>query len=181
MPCEGRTEKGIQEIVTFKTHKVFIGDICYALNDDIYQNIWGDILNFKDGVINTKDGKTGDPCAVVGSTAYGDGGYKGSDGKVYGVDAGVIGVTDIENWRLADLGSDDTSLEDLGTIVEIPNGEATVSFKDSKGDFDITIKDASGNEIYSVSIPTSYSEDDNFDEEEPTDWWEEDEEDESDE
>ena len=173
MACEGRTEDGIQEVVIFKTHKVFIGDICYALNDDIYQGIWGDMLNFKDGVIYTKDGKTGDPCAVVGSTAYGDGGYEGSDGKTYGVDAGVIGVTDIENWRAIDSGSDDESLKELGTIVEIPNGEAIIHFEDCEGNFHIKITDSSGNILYLVSIQTASSEEDD-----PIDdWWEDEQED----
>jgi len=59
-------------------------------------------------------------------TAYGDGAYRGSDGVVYGVDAGLIGIVPV------DVVSEDANLS-LGSVVEFPtsfsvqyvNGEFT--------------------------------------------------------
>ena len=142
----------IKERVTMNTNAVFIGDICYALKDEIYKNVWGDQLDYKDGVIASGD----EVYAVVGGTAYGDGEYTGSNGTKYGVDAGVIGVVNL-NYK-----EDDETLEslrELGTVVEITSGKAIIYFQDNYGDFDITVYDGEGNQACHVSIPTGYEED----------------------
>ena len=73
--------------VKWNTHKVFVGDICYALDRDIYHSVWGDTMDYEDGAIKNY--------AVVAGTEYGDGCYEGNETS-YSVDAGVIGVTDID-------------------------------------------------------------------------------------
>jgi hypothetical protein len=74
---------------TFGKGKYFIGDICYALDDKIYDKIWGEQNKYENGCFEIKSLNSK---FAVASTYYGDGSYKGSDGNIYGVDAGVIGV-----------------------------------------------------------------------------------------
>ena len=66
----------------------YIGDICYFLNDTIYDGIFGG-HGYESGHYTQKsDGAF----FVVDGTAYGDGEYKGTDGYGYSVDAGIIGI-----------------------------------------------------------------------------------------
>lgn len=136
--------------VQMKADSVFIGDICYALADDIYSTVWIKQLYGKDGEIRT-EGTSGPICAVVGSTAYGDGSFTGSDGIEYGVDAGVIGVTNLAYCRDDE---DVESLSQLGKIVDIPGGECFVTLIDEEGEFYIIIEDMQHNKLYSVNIST---------------------------
>lgn len=77
--------------VTFGKGKYFIGDICYALADIIYDNIWGKVFGYKEGCY-----ELGKLKFAVDGTRHGDGCYIGNDGVEYGVDAGVIGVVPAE-------------------------------------------------------------------------------------
>jgi hypothetical protein len=77
----------------FGKGRYFIGDICYALDENVYHKIWGDKFQFEDGEYLV--GKT--KFAVAG-TAYGDGSYKGTDGIDYWVDAGCIGIVPEILW-----------------------------------------------------------------------------------
>lgn len=144
--------KNVNITVTMDTDAVFIGDICYALDEEIYHKKWGEGLNWADGKIQVEgNGEQGPVCAVVGSTATGDGCYKGSDGTVFGVDAGVIGVTNLKYLR------DDEnveSLNQLGKVIDIPGGECFVTLIDENGEFYITVEDMQHNKLYSVSIST---------------------------
>jgi hypothetical protein len=72
---------------TLPPGRYYIGDICYALKNDIYDNIWGDIYDYSEGKFEVENS-----VFAVAGTKYGDGGYKGSNGFVYDVDAGVIGM-----------------------------------------------------------------------------------------
>lgn len=150
--------KDVNLTVTMDAKTVFIGDICYALDDEIYQEKWGEGLKWADGEIRTGgNGNCGPVCAVVGSTAYGDGCYKGSDGIEYAVDAGNIGVTSLA-YRRRDEDHSDENLMHLGKLVDIPGGKCFVTLIDESGDFYISIEDMKHNKIYSVSIPTGYEE-----------------------
>ena len=71
----------------------YIGDICYALSDDVYYDVWGKMNEYQDGQFEEPESKLS---FAVGSTAYGDGLFFGSDGFNYGVDAGVIGIVPLE-------------------------------------------------------------------------------------
>lgn len=150
------TRKDVNVTVTMNTNTVFIGDICYALDEEIYHKKWGDCLNWADGKIQAEgNGDSGPVCAVVGSTATGDGCYEGSDGTVFGVDAGVIGVTNLKYLR------DDENIEglnQLGKVIDIPGGECFVTLIDEGDEFYIGIEDMQHNKIYSVNIPTGASE-----------------------
>ncbi len=73
---------------TLPAGKYWIGDICYCLPEDIYDNIFGGVGGYDGGFYTHKDGGF----FMVDSTAYGDGCYEGSDGFGYGVDAGIIGI-----------------------------------------------------------------------------------------
>lgn len=71
----------------FKPGTYFIGDPCYALRDELYEK-WGHENNYADGNYDY---------FAVGSTAYGDGVYDDIySGKSYGVDAGILGVVNMD-------------------------------------------------------------------------------------
>ncbi len=69
----------------------YVGDICYSLTDETYDNVWGGAHKYENGLFHVGALKL--PFAVH-ATAYGDGVYPGSDGFDYPVDAGVIGMVD---------------------------------------------------------------------------------------
>ena len=64
----------------------YIGDLCYALHEDIYDNVFGGRA-YESGFYSK-----GPSFFMVDNTAYGDGSYEGSDGYPYAVDAGIIGI-----------------------------------------------------------------------------------------
>ncbi len=66
----------------------YIGDLCYVLGDDVYDNIFGG-TGYSPGIYSEKATRR---VFLVGHTAYGDGRYPGSDGNSFAVDAGIIGI-----------------------------------------------------------------------------------------
>lgn len=74
---------------TLPAGRYYIGDITYVLKDSVCNDIFGD-TNYEPGHYKMKDGEF-----LVNRTAYGDGSYPGSNNYQYGVDAGVIGITNI--------------------------------------------------------------------------------------
>ncbi len=111
---------------TIKSNKGFyIGDICYVLNDDIYDGIWGKIGQYQDGEYATGGGNK----FAMASTAYGDGCYDDDYGNVYGVDAGVLGLVPLE------LVAKQNGVQ-WGAVFE-GEGEATMVAKD--GEFEFTL------------------------------------------
>lgn len=160
---DGRSEDGFIVRKKMVSPILFVGDICYALNDDIYDKIWGGH--------NYKDGEYVEHGFIVGSTAFGDGCYEDENGHEFGVDAGVIGVTDYANHGNGASMEDSEhryGLHALGVIVEVPSGIADVYFKDANGIFDIEITDSdSGAILYSGTIDTLGEEpdEDEYDEE----------------
>ena len=66
----------------------YIGDLCYVLGNDVYDNIFGG-TGYGSGIYEEKN--TGRAFLVAG-TAYGDGMYVNSDMKDFAVDAGIIGI-----------------------------------------------------------------------------------------
>lgn len=67
----------------------YIGDLCYVLNDDVYDLIFGGLGGYDSGLYKENGS---DRFFLVDNTAYGDGLYHGNDGKEFGVDAGIIGI-----------------------------------------------------------------------------------------
>lgn len=70
----------------------YVGDICYALAEDVYHGVWGGA--------GYEDGKHTDPATgrdfIVAGTADGDGEYNDQTGRLYPVDAGNIGIVPLE-------------------------------------------------------------------------------------
>lgn len=75
----------------------YIGDICYALPNSVYDKIFGDMGGYSSGLYSK-----GNDFFIVDGTAYGDGCYRGSDGKNFPVDAGIIGMA---STRICDMRS----------------------------------------------------------------------------
>lgn len=67
----------------------YIGDLCYVLGDALYDGVYGK-KDYADGLY-THQGM--DTFFLVAGTAYGDGEYRGSDGRTFTVDAGILGIT----------------------------------------------------------------------------------------
>lgn len=106
----------------------YIGDLCYALNKKVYDEVWGG-NNYEDG--QYADPETKAEFAMVG-TAYGDGEYDSSAGVAFPVDAGIIGVADLA------ICDGNTSFGKVvpnysGTVlIRYENGTITVSWKPDK-------------------------------------------------
>ena len=123
----------------------YIGDLCYALNDGVYDTIWGG-AGYADGIY--KEPVTGCSFAVAG-TAYGDGTYEDSNLRSYDVDAGNISLVPRE------LAEDTT-----GGHYFPGAGEAT--FEAENGEFLITLPD--GQTIYINTGDEAEIEDDYYEE-----------------
>ena len=128
-----------------------IGDLCYALNKKIYDEVWGG-NNYEDG--RYTDPETKAEFAMVG-TAFGDGEYDSSDGVAFPVDAGIIGVADLA------ICDGNTS---FGKVV--PNYSGTVLIRYENGTITVSWKP---DKYYSfIEIYTCDEED--YDEDEEEDW-----------
>jgi hypothetical protein len=72
-----------------------IGDPCYAVPDKDWDSLLQSCNYFESPIGYVKDGVQKFPVLAF-STKWGDGSYRGSDGNVYGVDAGLIGLVPVE-------------------------------------------------------------------------------------
>lgn len=81
--------------VTVPAGQYVLGDPCYAVPDQHWEDLLASCDFFRNPVGLVKDGAK--KFAVLGfGTRWGDGCYAGSDGKEYPVDAGLIGLVPIE-------------------------------------------------------------------------------------
>lgn len=117
----------------FPPGKYYIGDLCYVIND----KLWDRFCEMTTVGYDVLDGyfKWEDKFLWTHSTAYGDGGYFDNHGKEYCVDAGLIGVLpfDLISKHL-------NGVAHLGNVVEFAK-PFTCEYDDGKffiGD-DITI------------------------------------------
>ena len=151
--------------VKWNTHKVFVGDICYALDHKIYRDVWVNDMDCEEGLVGNY--------AVVADTEYGDGCYDGKE-TAYCVDAGVIGVTDIEHYLDSRHSIED--LKELGSVVEIPSGKCEICFDaDVDGTFYITINDLGTNkmvfnDVIYTNEETVYDDDEEYNEDDYDDF-----------
>lgn len=138
----------------------YIGDLCYALNEKIYDEVWGG-NNYEDGQYT--DPETKAEFAMVG-TAYGDGEYESSEeGLLFPVDAGIIGVADLS------ICDKDTS---LGKVIPDYSGIVFIEYNDG------TITVSWDDDFKEINIYTAYDdeeeydepEEENYDEDEEEDW-----------
>lgn len=125
--------------------KFYIGDPCYALKDEIYDDVWGG-ANYADGVHT--DPETGLQFAVVG-TVIGDGYYSagflnstpmGARNNYYAfpVDAGVIAIIPVELCDVEKLAEAVTEGDECGYVFNY-DGEVSISRDGSTWDDDIFI------------------------------------------
>ena len=126
----------------FKKGKYYIGDPCYVVEK---QDKWMELLEKTNYFKNEEQEYKGYPI-LAGSTAYGDGVYGDNEGRIYCVDAGLIGIMPIEC-----IDKKHDNIEDLGNIVE---------FED---DFDVSIEDGVF-EFGNILINTIWDEDEDEDE-----------------
>lgn len=151
--------------VKWNTHKVFVGDICYALDRKIYRDVWVNAMDCEEGLVGNY--------AVVADTEYGDGCYDGKE-TAYCVDAGVIGITDIEHYLDSRHSIED--LKELGSVVEIPSGKCEICFDaDVDGTFYITINDLGTNkmvfnDVIYTNEETVYDDDEEYNEDDYDDF-----------
>ena len=151
--------------VKWNTHKVFVGDICYALDHKIYRDVWVNDMVCEEGLVGNY--------AIVADTEYGDGCYDGKE-TAYCVDAGVIGVTDIEHYLDSRHSIED--LKELGSVVEIPSGKCEICFDaDVDGTFYITINDLGTNkmvfnDVIYTNEKTIYDDDEEYNEDDYDDF-----------
>lgn len=77
---------------TYPAGKYYIGDICYALDDDVYHTQWGQKYNFTVGTHVMSSNGVQD-AITMNYTAYGDGMYVDDISKLgFNVDSGTIGI-----------------------------------------------------------------------------------------
>ena len=151
--------------VKWNTHKVFVGEICYALDRKIYRDVWVNDMDCEEGLVGNY--------AIVADTEYGDGCYDGKE-TAYCVDAGVIGVTDIEHYLDSRHSIED--LKELGSVVEIPSGKCEICFDaDVDGTFYITINDLGTNkmvfnDVIYTNEETAYDDDEEYNEDDYDDF-----------
>ena len=73
-----------------------IGDPCYAVPNDDWSDLLDSCTYFESPIgYVVKDGVQKFPVLAFG-TKWGDGCYRGTDGKTYPVDAGLIGLVPVE-------------------------------------------------------------------------------------
>lgn len=124
-------------------NKFWVGDMAYSIKDTSYYGIWGEKNDFADGAYTDTNGYE---FAVVG-TAYGDGQYYGRrNGKiifVFPVDAGNIGIADVEACDQIEY----SVQKELGMVIEF-SGEVTISYDEG------VIKVEYGQET--ITVDTNY-------------------------
>jgi len=121
--------------------KLYIGDPCYVLSDEAYDQLL-DVILRKDGCVATikANGETAE--MACHQTAYGDGAYDCVTDSQYigccGVDSGLIGIIPFELLDTSKV--DDRMYGDLAAIVDA-EGEVELTY--DEGTF--YIKTADGN------------------------------------
>lgn len=148
--------------------KIYVGDICYALDKDIYDKDWGG-NSYEDGEIK-HDGKT---VALVVGTAYGDGCYHAHNGHEFDVDAGVIGIVPAQYWK---KDFDDKDPEGYDIVDVTGYDQVTCRLTYDNGEIGVFIKDKENKMIYNNSIYTADFEDEEEEEWEEENYWDDEEE-----
>lgn len=103
--------------VTFSKGKYYVGDLCYVIRDEA----WQELLERTDYFANNEF-EFNDETGFSANTAYGDGIYSDEDGREYFVDAGLIGIIPVKA---------------LGSIEDAVGGQI-IEFEE---DFDVYVRD----------------------------------------
>lgn len=75
-------------MIKLEPGKYWIGDLCYVLNDDEWDEVCDQIHYRPVDTVLLKNGKV----LYVMATMYGDGVYQSNTDKMYAVDSGTIGI-----------------------------------------------------------------------------------------
>lgn len=144
--------------MTMPAGKYYIGDLCYVLHDE-----WDEVceLMFEnehkcDGEFTLKDGRR----FATYSTKYGDGGYYDNYGRVYSVDAGLIGCVLVDDIDL----TNESNNVDGGNIVEFSDAFETSGGRLTSNDWDGIIK-IGHVEVNTDPVYDQYESDEYYDEE----------------
>jgi hypothetical protein len=103
--------------------KYYVGDLCYALHDDVYENVFGGEC-YSGGLY-----QKGSSFFLVDGTYAGDGAYVDTQKREYLVDAGIIGIC---SWDLVNENRGTTN----GGQVMIFTHRTHCLFKDGTFHFD---------------------------------------------
>lgn len=129
----------------------YVGDPCFAMKKDIYDDVWGKLYKFQDGCF-CHDGVL----VAIHSTKYGGGEYKSSPNEfIFYVDSGSIGIIPLELCDEEKLKK--VKEQKYGMIFENTTS-ARLQYDEEQGLFKITIEDVE-NELgvickYYFYIPT---------------------------
>ncbi len=127
-----------------------IGDPCYCLTEDIYDNVWG-AKKYPDGILENDEEVIG----IIQGTQYGDGTYDSMTNQKYDVDSGTIGIFDIAYCK---------------PEIELKQDESIQIFPANEdGEIDIELEFSEGLMVFKVNqvvIEEIYLSDSNFDDEE---------------
>lgn len=80
-----------------KAGQYWVGDLCYVMGSD-WQEVCSKIITKDDVLVGEFELADGTKFALM-CTAYGDGTYSDQDGKMYSVDAGLIGCILVEDIK----------------------------------------------------------------------------------
>lgn len=143
----------------FLANAVYVGDLCYCLNDAVYQEAI-ELANYEGKFDSTISGMHVEGAFV--STQYGDGGYPGSDGRTYGVDAGIIGIVNITSAAATEGEKFEFFSKDgAGRVIKLPKYGPTqyeIS-RDEEGTITVEIKQGKFKEVISIQTGESEEED----------------------
>ena len=145
----------------FLANIVYVGDLCYCLNYDVYQEAI-ELADYEGKFDSTASGMHVEGAFV--STQYGDGDYIGSDGKEYAVDAGIIGIVNITS-AAATEGEDFKIFSKLGRVIKLPKYGPTqykIS-RDEVGTIIVEIRQGKFKEVISIATGDA-EEDDEYEE-----------------
>lgn len=81
---------GSYYVTLTNVESLVIGDPCYCLTEDIYDNVWG-VKKYPDGILESD----GEIVGIIQGTQYGDGSYESMTDQTYDVDSGTLGIFDI--------------------------------------------------------------------------------------
>lgn len=138
-----------------------IGDPCYILDDDIYENCWGP--KYENGIITDDNNIVG----FVHGTAFGDGVYDSMSAETYDVDSGALGIFDLSYCK----GITELRKNKHVKIVDVNDADShTIKLSYEDGTFSFYIDNDPVEEIYTGEYDP-YDEDGNEKETDYDNYW----------
>jgi hypothetical protein len=104
-------------IVEFPPGKYFIGDPSYTMTEEEWSMILNHTNRFNFDTTRVASVNHKGFELVAATTAYGCGEYKGSNGVLYGVDSGIIGIMDIKSIDTTKF--PESKLNNLACVIKI--------------------------------------------------------------